>query len=856
NIKKKCYKYKDSEIIVAIAIKDNEVIDLKGIPKIYVGMPLVKTADYINIPFVINCINFITTKERDSLSADKDGINKDFLSQALELYKKLLEDLDLENIKRTFRLIDVQLIPNKEMDGNQLWQDFNDMLKNIFIEIIEKIPLVKTFEGMKEIKNTIFPAYGIIDRLENNIKNELFTKFYSLTKQIKKNIPIEDEIGNWRDISENLKKISDFSPLVSQYSLEEMKRELNDFVKNFSENEKRYPAFNDLGENFKIDDPKQFLHSLYDILDKLYQNKIIFDSYIDPLLLDQEGNIRPKELDDGKLHLDKDIPEELKDILKNIGWVIRIELVDKDFTKYKIVSKYVGENMNTDKALERVIENRYFLLREEDLKKDEWDAKKEGWIELFKWSIKNNKLVVGFPVFTKDGKIQEVKSLNNEELLIPFKHMGIDEKYEDIYPESRILHHKYFDNPNEILDNIGNYKTFIKKLPIYRNALTLGYDKLESILTDKQSVLKVNHKIENNEENISILPFWNEVVGRISEQERGKLLFEFVVKYLINHDDSWEKTVSVNCSCKDKFHKIIPSHWLASLKSDAWVPYKVIENNEEKIVRREARKETIEKLFSREEFEKLIKNNPNKITKILAHFGFDELDLKIKLKSINEHKTESEIKKEVIAVMDTVESVSGLVDMIKSDPESFKEKAKKLVKEWHEKESIEEIKNENKKIGEIVEKIIAKIFENRGFTVMPIYKGADLEIWPEMEGWDSGLIEIKPYLFEVKFTSGSRVFLSKKQAETAQKEKDHYLILVIENAKSLRERLKEIDESFISDDIINDVVENSKIVEGIHEKLGNFPYSDVVEPDLNGYWIKKKLWENNINIYEWIENNI
>jgi len=40
---------------VAIAIKDikdNEIIGLEKLPKIYVGMPLIETAEYMEIPFV------------------------------------------------------------------------------------------------------------------------------------------------------------------------------------------------------------------------------------------------------------------------------------------------------------------------------------------------------------------------------------------------------------------------------------------------------------------------------------------------------------------------------------------------------------------------------------------------------------------------------------------------------------------------------------------------------------------------------------------------------------------------------------------------------------------------------------
>ncbi|MEM3573738.1 MAG: hypothetical protein QXJ62_05895 [Nitrososphaeria archaeon] len=867
----------NNEIVVAIAIKDNEVMELKKIPKIYVGIPLIETADDINIPFVINSINFEPTKERDFLSSDNEK-NKELLRLAFEIYKKLLKKISgKENIKGLFRSVDIRLVSDNKPNQNPLWIDFNDNIKSIFTQIIEEIPLVETFDGKKEIKNTFFPTYGYIDKLEDNLKKELFTKFYSLAKQIKKNIPMEDEVGNWRDISENLKKIKDFSALISLYSIEEMKRELDDFVNNFFKEKHKYPKYEDFADNFHINNPKQFFHSLYEIFDELYQKKVISSSFIDPLLPDQGGYIRSLKWAGEQVHIDEEIPEKLKDILENIGWVIKNELLDKDFTKYKIVSDYVLEKMSTDSALDRVIKDKNLRPIEDDLKKDEWDKRTEGWVELFRWCIKNNKLVVGFPVFTKDRKVQEVKNLDVEDFIIPFKYISIDEKYEDIYPENRILHHKYFDNSNEIFDSLENYKTFIRKLPVYKNALTIGYDKLKSILTEKKDISKVNHKIESNEENISILPFWNEVVGRISEsQERAKLLFEFVVKYLLNHDDSWEKKdVLVNCDCKDKFHKIIPSHWLASLKSDKWVPCKVTENNEEKIEKEKATKESIEKKLFREEFEELIKSQSDKITQLLFHFGFDELDLTIKLLSIEENKPEPEVRKEVKGLIDVrkklhsikenkpelevIKELDKLIDMLKVEPDlpdMVNEKPgvfREVMKEFREKSKSESIKDENKRIGKNVEKIIAKVLSDKGLTVRPIYKGGDLEIWPENEGWDSGLIEIESYFLEVKFTSGMRVHLSKTQSEMAQSKKENYLVLVVENADNLREQLKEIDDNSISDEIINGVVQHSKIIEEIYTKLGVFVNPEEIEPDLHGYWVKKKLWADKNDIIRWIK---
>jgi len=841
--RQKVYTKKDdeNEIQIGILINDEEISDLNGYPKIFIGMPLTETADYITIPFVINSIYFESTRERNALSSDSERNDK-LLRGAFELYEGLLKEVsELENIKGLFNTLDIQLIPDKETSQNPLWERFNDYLIEIFKEIIENIPLVDTLDGRKTAKDTIYP----LNKLNGEVlSDELFEKFYGLISQIKKNIPRRDEIYNWADIAEKLKEIGDFSDSISLYDMEDMKNELVEFVvkkENFS-------TFEEFNEKFGLDDSKQFFLSFFEIINELYQKSIISESFIDYLLADQTGIIGPLTWDSGQLHIDKDIPEELKDILHKIGWEIRQELVDNDFVRYEIIKDRIRNTMDTDSALDCLIKDDTLKPDEDKLKKDGWEDSILGWVELFRWCVKNNKLTKGFPIITKNKTIREIENLNEETLVTPLKHMNIEEKYDDIYPETRIIHQKYVESEDsdEFLNSLQQHKAFVTKLPIYKKVLKLPYNKLNSIIKGENEVSKVDHQIEADEQVISILPFWNEVIGRISEyQERAKLFFEFVVKCLID-DDSWEKSIHVSCSCKVKGHEIIPSHWLASLKSDAWIPYKTVEDSEEKIVKREATKESIENLFTPEEIDELIKINPDKITKLLPHFGFDELDLTIKLHSIEKSKSEELVRKELSKL---VKLVPDLPEIATYNPDAFKEAIEKL----RERIQKEPIKDENRKIGENLEEIIEKILIDKGFAVRPIYKGGDLEIWPEDVGWDSGLIEIEPYLLEVKFTSGNRVHLSRAQSEMARGKKENYVVLVVENIDDLRERLKEMDENSISDQLISIVEENSRVIEKIYTKLGDLPDPEEIEPDLHGYWVKKKLWEDKKDVIQWIE---
>lgn len=73
--------------------------------------------------------------------------------------------------------------------------------------------------------------------------------------------------------------------------------------------------------------------------------------------------------------------------------------------------------------------------------------------------------------------------------------------------------------------------------------------------------------------------------------------------------------------------------------------------------------------------------------------------------------------------------------------------------------------------------------------------------------------------------------------------------------EELRELLKlDIDDNSVSEDLEAIIKTNSHIVKELYEKLGQLPNPIEIEPDIQGYRLKKPLWENNENIVTWLEN--
>ncbi|MBN1125411.1 MAG: cold shock domain-containing protein [Sedimentisphaerales bacterium] len=107
---------------------------------------------------------------------------------------------------------------------------------------------------------------------------------------------------------------------------------------------------------------------------------------------------------------------------------------------------------------------------------------------------------------------------------------------------------------------------------------------------------------------------------------------------------------------------------------------------------------------------------------------------------------------------------------------------------------------------------------------------------------------------EVKFTTGSRVHLSRAQSERARHEHQNYLILVVGNAAGLRERLRiELDDDDITGELKNEIIRSSHVVRHLHTKLGTLPNPSEIDPDLHGYWLKRQLWGDLENVQNWLD---
>lgn len=863
----------EMSVDIAILIRDNQIVSLNGRPKIFVAMPLTESADYIHIPFVINSRHFAPTKERDALSADQSvseenspsdfQINELILDEAFVLYLELVKKLASSNeYKHLFYLAQFCLINKERTEQNKLWTTFNTLVENFSKQIVEEIPLVDTLKGRMTLRQTVFPTPKIDDH--KVLSEDLFNQFYDLVAQVKQSLPNKATVKVWTTLAEALNDEFSSQADLNVYGPLDLQDELRQIVSATD----TFPDFDDFQDRLDLSEGEQFLLGFFELANALYEATVVSVEFIENLLPNQGGIIGSRDRRWGdtqisfKLHLEdaeEPIPERLKDIAEQIGRDVRDELVAKAFTNFEIVQKYINDTLVTENILDTLIKDDHYKLPD---RVENWEDKTiQGWVELFRWCVMHQKLLSNFRIITKEGKTQEIGDLEEHQFLVPFKYIGINEEFENIYPENKILHKKYFENldaedRSKFQSGLRQYKPFIVNLPIYQQEISLDHSKLARISLGTEEVSKVRHKIKIDSSAFSILPFWDSVIGKMqNDRQLSRLFFNFLVNYLIVTDDSWQKEILVNCECRaEKTHYVVPSDWLARVRATAWVATeRQTEDNKIDIISLEANKDNLENLLSSQELEELIRSGNEKTIKFLTYLGFDDLDLTIKLRASETRKSEAEVRLETSKLVTLIGRLDSaeLGELIEKDPDLIQEVIQKT------KEKLEQVtvKEDNRIIGENVERIIEAILTENGLDVRPRHVGGDLEIWPDnREGWDSGWVEIPPYIVEIKFTSGSRAHLSRAQSETAADKRDKYIVMVVKDATDLRERLKtELDPSNIPPNLIEDVKQHSHIIESLHTRLGEFPDRNEVEPDLHGYWVKRQLWRSMDNIDVWVE---
>lgn len=882
----------ESNLQVGIIIQDNRVISLVNYPNIYLSLPLINTSESIHLPFVMNCTNFISTSERAFL--DNNENNRNLVEKAFELYKKIIENLK-EEVEDRYNLIDFQ--PLIEANGNELKNNLNEIIKESSWHIAENLPIVNTID---EQLSSIFDTYFISPEFNSEKFNNRQSKsFYYLVSQIRKDVPKESEYKQWYETLKNLESFEglEFEGNFNYYHIEDLREKLEEYS-----NESNSIYLVKLGENLEIEKIEDYLISFYTFIDNLYKNGIISDvNFVYNLVPDQHDNtlVGSKQWNDDELterHYIDALPNNFKEVLLNIGWDISANLLNNKFKKFEILKDLISEKMDVDLALRIIIEEEYCTITENDIQKDkvvDFNNKlASGWIKLFQWCVIKGKVKLNFPIITKEGStIRKIKSLEKEQFFIPFDFIkreknGIENlstqlvntfiDFEEVFPQNRFIHSIYFediDNLDEFINHLRIYnKAFVMDIPFYKDNL---------VIDGRKSIFLIDmvgkHEIEDKERTIGIIPFWKDIIKNLSNNpDKFLLVFQFIL-LIIQLDKYWNNHSNIYCKICKKNHTLRNSVYLANLIHDSWVPHNESLEKPTKF--------NIDGLIPTENFNEFLQINSDRIIELLSYLGYDKFDLSVKKRSREINIPAEEIRneysqyvlqytpKELSNIISKYEGSKKLFDLIEekqlekrienliSKSDKFENEFENFLEKVEKKDEESQVIQDNAYVGRIIEHVIKKIFKNKGFNVKTVHIGRDIVIWPEnVEGWDMGKIEIIKenlnFEIEIKFTSIEQVRISKAQSERATEIKERYFILIIENHNNVRERLLKYNtKKSIPQDLQNEIIQYSLMVDKIFEELGQLPPDpEKVIIDLKGYWIKNKLYENKDNIDEWVQD--
>jgi hypothetical protein len=852
----------DSNITAGIICGDNLILPVSDeIPRLFISMPLI-SSEKIPLPFVISSLSLYPTEERDMVylagSEEKPKHNREVFQTAIELYHEIIDFCISKDYGQLYHLCDYSPVSLDFINGThkEYWSFWQDKIKSDICALQTK-NIVKTDTGLSIPEDVIFPIPQIdISQKTEELAPEVFSAFYKLVKGFGKSIPEEASIYQWQKIAMKWKMI-DESLSLNFYTI----KILTDEIAKASLKGNYFQTIDSVSGEFGItsENFKKLLVELFKIVDDLYSNQKLNNDFIDRLLLNQNGSLVKKSLSVRDINKNlvqmtlgieaglKGIPPELGNLTSDIGFDIWSVLVDPEFSAFKIVKDFLANEYTVDKVINEMIKYKLASKAKIDLN----NQRDIGWAKFFVWCVSNLLVHEELPVFTKDNTVIYASSKDYWPiLLLPFNESNLDQTYEHLIPDSKILNSKYFEIlPN---DDNGTFKQYLSQLGICSNkilqpvqSLKIKRDKLKQILVDSSiSIKSGEHTLHAEHGNINTLIFSDSIYGKISQlPETAKEFLEFVIKVISEQDNGWLSPLSVTCSCGST-HNIYPSEWLADIKVNEWVAYP--KDDEGTVGHREANRETLDKLLLPVGINKIIQYK-NGIA-LLSHFGYDELDLKLRQRTHGIVEEEKELRRQLSQVVEMGADVGDIIQYLK---DSDKKRKQAL---------------DNHTVGKSIEEIIQEILRDEGVTKFKISGiGSDLEIWPEEDGVDCGRFEAtsssKPesYLVEIKFTTGKRARLSKKQAETAIENDNKFFILVIEGSSELKDQLLNGYSTLVKDQINaikKEVLNNCNISGGLSRKLLSAPNPDEIEPDLNGYWVKDALWIRGLNMNNWVSKYI
>lgn len=767
-IELKAYLIRDGEFdVVCVTEIKNGVEYLKNInnqyPKLFFTFPLIGTEE-IGIPFIINSTLFDPKIERDGIYLKNDGDesnginkNKELISKSLELAITIFPEIIKKNKIRSY----YNIFDFKKSRGfswiDDIW--LNELKIRLIKEIVDK-KFIQIDEKDYKYNELVFPYSPNENLLEDvwNLVNES-KSFYVIP---------HTEQKKWITIAEN------FATLKNKDVFEESNiigsKELKDYIAKKAKLEV-------LLEDIKVDP--------YGWLDRLY--KFIIDdlgefSLNKKILLNQEGDFVEAE----ELSWDEIKDEILISISKKIGLYFSKELISNDITVFEITGV---ETYKRDSAVED-LKNKLNQFKESDYTSPEI---LEANAIFLKWLIDNSKndYIKDLKILSfdkkEDSNLTSRVFSNGKHLMLPPKDFFKNEfpKYSELIRDKDCMHQSYMNSlKNSDFENLANWG-FIHISPLVKRKEKLDAKTIDLLIQNSNDLTslkdddgKLTVEIELEYSDFAYLTTSEgHIYDRNSTTSSSLKIFDFLLNEATIKDEYFNLGgESITISDKEiVFDKTL---WLKRAKSIQWVYVKDIES--------EGSNKFVKEVPSSKNLSELIKDNEELIKTIRGEKQITFLSrIKVGVSDLirNTLKTD-EIKTswdKALTTMITSGVSPELAQEIFGDPGIQVEYQKRL----KEKKLI----NRNQKLGALIEKLFNDLIlklKEKGVNINIARKpfGSDYLLSEDSSDLvnaknEEEIFSINNWLVELKATGKTYAAMTALQAETANKERDNYALIVV-----------------------------------------------------------------------------
>ncbi len=761
---------RDDNIEIAINYQDcNDrrltIQDHKGIPKLFVGLPLVGTEDF-PIPFPVNSYDFDPNENRDGVylgqSTTQNVIkNKSIIQRSMLLVLTTLAELNSTEVDGFENVLEFP-----ELSGK--FKADSEWLKGVqrdFIESIQKIKVIRTAQDeLLQFIDSVIPLDDSLGEIEQGNAWKLAHEL----EPYKQKLPALDILNRWKEIIQSWKRIG---ISIDEQSILTLKKvavfisgcgSLREFNKYLLNGMNTFTWLN------------QFFEVVKDKAENLFDFKI---------LPNQAGNF----IERNSAYVDFDIEEPIKDISEALGINLKDELLNKE------VSESVRKLLKSKKQSD-VIDNLKAVISPF---KDSDVRYKEGNRMFFAWILRNKRLNLldGFPVESESIGVPIKLSTEVEDK--PLSPKGLwNEKargFLGLFQQEHVISSLYLEQVVEkedweLLESGG----YLRLDPLYFDEIKIDDELLAEVSANIEDLaIPFEHEIVDKVQ-VSKIALWNlkddkglmDTVRKSHTQ--AKRFLGFLFEYAIVADEKWRSPVEVKCLCGN-MHRIYPSLWMAKLRGTKWVP--TSRNHQD--------------FPTAQNLANVIEDEPDLVkqcrgdlpSRLLDRLGISVSSMIISI-AAKDDTTRLRMEGAAGSLLDTFKSniadLNKIAKLAEEDPGFFVEEISKRFNEHV-------IVQNNQTRGRLVEDLLVRAFNEKGIQLIRTGVGSDYSLDNDLVENDQEVVfqiqrEKKSILYiEVKSTKSNLAKMTLTQAHESVNRGDSFVLAVVplENDDPSEQSIKE-----------------------------------------------------------------